>query len=114
MCVEPCTDSRYRPWLCTCVLQFVVYAVMVVVWFSSPVMRVPPSWFWPMSYAIALPGHPVGTVGIVAWIAACQLGASWVASLLHAWLKRQRHSQMEALRLVVEARSDSGSSKKDK
>ena len=87
---------------------------MVVVWFSSPVMRVPPSWFWPMSYAIALPGHPVGTVGIVAWIAACQLGASWVASLLHAWLKRQRHSQMEALRLVVEARSDSGSSKKDK
>ena len=88
-------------------LQFVVYAAMILLWFDAPVLHMPPSWFWPLAYPMALPRHTVGTVGIVAWVAAIQPVATFVASGVERWLKAQRRANAAAVATELQ-RSDSG------
>lgn len=80
---------------------------MVVLWFNTPVLQVPPSWFWPLAYPMALPRHPVGTVGIVAWVAAIQPCAAFVASIVERRLRARRRAAAAAVAAHLEG--DGGS-----
>jgi len=81
---------------------------LVFLWFDTPVFHFPAGWFWPLSGLLSLPRHASGTVGIVAWLAAC----APVASLCSWGAKRYLRGREQARRVRL-GQEDLTSSKKE-
>lgn len=48
-----------------------LYLLLAMTFWNTPVAVIPPSLIGPLSYTLAFPGWPRGTVSIVAWLTIC-------------------------------------------
>ena len=57
-----------------------VSALLVVYHWQTPLYMVPAWGLWPLGWLFAFPGHPTGSVGVIAGVIVSQFGASRVLS----------------------------------
>lgn len=53
-------------------VQPAVYVALVAgLWGRGALARLPPAWFWPLTWVLRSPGLPAGSVGGFAWVFLC-------------------------------------------
>jgi hypothetical protein len=66
----------------TSYVQPALFLVLSLAFYSTPVAHVPGNWLWPLSWFLALPGHPTGTISMPSWIFICHAIVSRAATAL--------------------------------
>jgi len=63
-------------------VKCLIYGLVVLYFWEPPLAQLPGWGLWPFGWLFAFPGHPRGSVGVVASVVVCKQGAERILSFL--------------------------------